>query len=78
MLQPEEETYTQMLAATVGLTLERLQLTDVLQTALFHLQQRKKVRIYSFFEKELDIHVNLQGHFGASRTVGFVVQTIFF
>ncbi|VDD81550.1 unnamed protein product [Mesocestoides corti] len=40
MLQPEEESYTQMLSATVGLQVEKLKLSDVLQTALFHLQRK--------------------------------------
>nr|CDS21615.1 ATP dependent RNA helicase DDX31 [Echinococcus granulosus] len=41
LLQPEEESYTRMLSTTVGLQLQRLNLTDVLQTALYHLRHTK-------------------------------------
>ena len=42
-LQPEEESYTQALSATVGLKLEKLRLVDLLQTALYHLRCGKGV-----------------------------------
>ncbi|KAM7533395.1 hypothetical protein Aperf_G00000127155 [Anoplocephala perfoliata] len=41
-LQPEEESFIQLLASTVGVDLKRLKLSDVLQTALYHLQTTKK------------------------------------
>lgn len=45
LLQPEEESYTCMLAATVGLQLQRLNLAGVLQTALYHLRHTKGVGV---------------------------------
>ncbi|VDM33472.1 unnamed protein product [Hydatigera taeniaeformis] len=44
LLQPEEESYTHMLSSTVGLQLQRLNLVDVLQTALYHLRHTKSRR----------------------------------
>ncbi|KAL5109325.1 putative ATP-dependent RNA helicase DDX31 [Taenia crassiceps] len=51
LLQPEEESYTRMLSATVGLQLQRLNLTDVLQTALYHLRHTKGRRGVSTVEE---------------------------
>ncbi|KAM3180831.1 hypothetical protein ACTXT7_015537 [Hymenolepis weldensis] len=41
-LQPEEKSFTQLLTSTVGVKLKLLNLTDVLQTALYHLHNIKK------------------------------------
>ncbi|KAL5971070.1 putative ATP-dependent RNA helicase DDX31 [Taenia solium] len=51
LLQPEEESYTRMLTATVGLQLQRLNLADVLQTALYHLRHTKARRGVSTVEE---------------------------
>lgn len=42
-LQPEEGSFIQLLAFTFGVDLKRLKLSDVLQTALYHLRSTKKV-----------------------------------
>lgn len=41
-LQPEEKSFTQLLTSTVGVELKPLNLTGVLQTALYHLHNIKK------------------------------------
>uniref|UniRef100_A0A0X3PVN4 ATP-dependent RNA helicase n=1 Tax=Schistocephalus solidus TaxID=70667 RepID=A0A0X3PVN4_SCHSO len=43
MLLPEEETYVSMLRSTVGIELRKLEVTDVLQTALFHVNNSAKM-----------------------------------